>query len=163
MSNVSDKTVKETLESLGLWMESRYMLRRKPIQKWKGVPRREKDFFTFYAMNLALESDGFGMLAGLHGEDVKRFIRILDGLGAKKTAQFVKSTLDGLKNKTITVDYKHSSRYYRLLRSEKIWMPLLRYMGSGIYLSYLKKAQQISAAGGNTFDPKQWRGKLPKV
>ena len=83
-----DITVQEArdgLESIGIWMDARYNSRfvGTPIQTW-DMPRKEKGFFTVYAMNLVLESDGFDSLVGQKSEDVKAFIELLRHLGAKR-------------------------------------------------------------------------------
>jgi hypothetical protein len=94
MSAVTLKEAKEALESLGDWMDSRYnrIDIEPPIQSWE-MPRKEKDFFTVYAMNLVLEGDGFECLAEQERKDIEAFVRILRRLGAKETSSFVHSTL----------------------------------------------------------------------
>src|ERR1700739_4669000 len=101
MSGVTLEDAKEGLKSLGMWMDSRYnsSFVGTPIQEW-DMPRKEKAFFTVYAMNLVLESDGFDCLVSQEPEDVEAFIDLLRRLGAKKTSAFVRSTLAALRSKT---------------------------------------------------------------
>ena len=128
-----------------------------PIQTW-AIARKEKGFFTVYAMNLVLESDGFDCLVGQDPEDVKAFIDVLCRLGAKKTSAFVRRTVGALRSKTPCDENKCTSEYYGLFEREKVWLKLLDYVGRRIYTRYVLKAQAILDAGENTFDPKQWRG-----
>ena len=81
-NNITVQEAKEGLESIGMWMDARYNSRfvGTPIQTW-DMPRKEKGFFTVYAMNLVLESDGFECLAGQKREDVETFIALLSRLG----------------------------------------------------------------------------------
>ena len=164
MSKITVHEAKEGLESIGMWMDSRYNSRfvGTPIQTWE-MPRKEKGFFTIYAMNLVLESDGFESLATQKQEDVKAFIDLLGRLGAKKTSAFVRTTLVALKSRKPSGDYKCTSEYYKLFEREKVWLKLLEYIGRGIYVSYVLRAQAIMDAGGNTFNPKEWYGDLPKA
>ena len=161
MTAVTLKEAKEALESLGDWMDSRYnrIDVEPPIQSWE-MPRKEKDFFTVYAMNLVLESDGFECLAEQERKDIEAFVRILRRLGAKETSSFVHSTLAALKNKTPAEENDCTSRYYSLYRREKVCLRLLDHIGLRIYLRYFRHAQAIDAAGGSIFNPKEWQGEL---
>jgi hypothetical protein len=143
-------------------MDARYNSRfvGTPIQTWE-MPPREKDFFTVYAMNLMLESDGFDSLAGQKPEDVEAFIDLLQRLGAKKTSAFVQSTLAALRSKTPCDEDGCTSEYYNLFESEEVWLKLLDHLGRRIYVSYVLRAQAIEVAGQSIFDPKQWQGDLP--
>jgi hypothetical protein len=161
MSAVTLKEAKEALESLGDWMDSRYnrIDIEPPIQGWE-MPRRERDFFTVYAMNLVLESDGFECLAEQASKDIEAFLRILRRLGAKETSSFVDSTLRTLKSKTPADEDECTSRYYSLYKREKVWLRLLDFIGARIYLRYFRHAEAIDAAGGSIFNPKEWQGEL---
>jgi hypothetical protein len=163
MAKISLEEAKEGLEAVGMWMDARYNSRfvGTPIQTW-DMPRKEKCFFTVYAMNLMMECDGFESLAQQKPEDVKAFIDLLRSLGAKKTATFVREALESLKSKTPDEENESTSDYYRLFKREKVWLKLLDYIGRDIYVSYVLRAQAIEDAGGNLFDPKQWQGELPK-
>jgi hypothetical protein len=147
-----------------MWMDSRHNTTRasKVIQRW-DIPRKEKGFFTVYAMNLVLESDGFDCLASQPKEDVAAFIKILRRLGAEKTSAFVRSTLATLSRKTPLEENKCTSKYYRLFAKDEVWLKLLEYVGQRIFAAYCLKAQAINDAGKSVFDSKQWRGKLPRV
>ena len=59
MSDVTVREAKEGLESIGMWMDAQYNSRfvGTPIQTW-DMPRKEKEFFTVFAMNLMLEGMG---------------------------------------------------------------------------------------------------------
>ena len=162
MSSVTLNDAKDGLESLGMWMDSRYNSRfvGTPIQTW-DMPRKEKAFFTVYAMNLVLESDGFECLSGQKPEDVEAFLRLLHRLGAKRTSTFVRSTLAALNNKTASEEDEATSEYYDLFKREKVWLKLLDYVGRRIYVRYVLRAQAIQDTGQNLFDPKQWQGELP--
>ena len=140
-----------------MWMDTRHNSRfvGTPIQTW-DIPRKEKGFFTVYAMNLVLESDGFDCLVGQKPEDVEAFIHLLHRLGAKKTSAFVAATLTALRTKSPCDEDKCTSEYYELFEREKVWLKLLDYMGRRIYMRYLLRAQAIEEAGENMFDPKQW-------
>jgi hypothetical protein len=159
----TNQEAKEGLESIGMWMDARYNIRfvGTPIQTW-NIPPKEKDFFTVYAMNLVLESDGFAALVGQDLKDVEAFVDLLRQLGAEKTSEFVQSTLAALKSKTPCDEYESTSKYYKLFESEKVWLKLMDLLGRGIYMSYVFRAQAISEAGGNIFDPKQWQGDMPE-
>jgi len=161
---VNQEEAREGLESLGMWMESRYHIHfiDVPIRKW-DMPLKEKNFFTVYAMNVALESDGFSCLAGQKAVDVEAFIDLLHWLGAKKTSAFVRRTLTELSRKSPDDESKRTSQYYGLFERDKVWLKLLEYVGSRIYLSYFRKAQAIHDAGKNMFDPAQWQGRLPRA
>src|SRR5438552_1789636 len=100
-----------------MWMDARYNSRfvETPIQTW-DMPPKEKDFFTVYAMNLMLESDGFDSLVGQKPEDVEAFIDLLRRLGAK-TSGLVQSTLAALKSKTPCDEDGCTSKYYYLFES----------------------------------------------
>ena len=163
MSNkVSLEEAKDGLESLGMWMESRYHIHfiEVPIQKW-DMPRKEKDFFTVYTMNIALESGGFDCLAGQKTEDVEAFMDILQRLGAETTAAFVRSTLTALERMSPQDEDRCTSKYYGLFERDKIWLKLMDFVGRSIYMRYVLRAQAIQEAGKNMFDPKQWEGELP--
>lgn len=162
MSAITLKEAKEALEPLGDWMDSRYnrVNVKPPIQGW-DMPRKEKDFFTVYAMNLVLESDGFECLVKQEPEDIRAFMRLLNRLGAKKTSAFVRTTLATLKNKTPAEENECTSTYYRLFKRDKVWLRLLDHIGPRIYMRYFLRAQAIDAAGGSIFNPKEWRGDLP--
>jgi hypothetical protein len=161
MSAVTHKEAKEGLESLGDWMDSRYnrIDVEPPIQSWE-MPRKEKVFFTVYAMNLVLESDGFECLAEQEPQDVEAFMRILRRLGAQQTASFVHSMLATLKSKTPAEENNCTSRYYSLYKRDKVWLRLLDYIGARIYMRYFRHAQAIDASGGSIFNPKEWQGEL---
>jgi hypothetical protein len=163
MSDVTVQEAKEGLESIGMWMDARYNSRfvGTPIQTW-DMPPKEKAFFTVYAMNLTLESDGFDSLVSQKPEDVEAFIDLLRGLGAKKTSAFVESTLAAVRSKTPCDEDGCTSKYYDLFESEEVWLKLLDHLGRRIYMSYVLRAQAIDAAGESTFDAKQWQGKLPQ-
>ena len=162
MSKITVQDAKEGLESIGMWMDARYNSRfvGTPIQIW-DMPPKEKGFFTVYAMNLVLESDGFDCLASQKQEDVEAFIDLLRRLGAKKTSAFVRSTLAALKAMTPADEDRCTSEYYDQFESEKVWLKLLDYIGRRIYMSYVLRAQAIEDAGGNIFNPKEWYGELP--
>jgi hypothetical protein len=165
MSNdITVQEAREGLESIGMWMDARYNSRfvGTPIQTW-SMPRKEKGFFTVYAMNLVLESDGFDCLATQKQEDVEAFMDLLGRLRAKETSAFVRSTLAALKSKTSCDEDKCTSEYYELFEREKVWLKLLDYLGRRIYLSYVLRVQAIEEAGGNIFNPKEWYGELPKA
>jgi hypothetical protein len=149
---------KEGLESLGMWMESRYHLRFTglPIQHWE-MPPKEKAFFTFYAMNIVMESDGFDCLKNQPVEDVETFTKMFKKLGAKKTAALIHTTLEQLRSGASCDEDECTEKYYDLVAQEKTWVKLLDYVGRKIFMGYLEKAQQIGSSGGNTFDPKAWR------
>ena len=154
---------KEGLESLGMWMDTRHNSRfvGTPIQTW-NIPEKEKGFFTVYAMNLVLESDGFDSLVEQKAEDVEAFIGLLQSQGAMKTSAFVRSTVAALRSKTPCDEDECTSEYYDLFEHDRVWLKLLDYVGRRIFVSYVLKAQAIEEAGGNTFDPKQWEGELPE-
>jgi hypothetical protein len=159
--DVTIQEAKEGLGSIGMWMDARYNSRfvGTPIQTW-DMPRKEKDFFTVYAMNLVLECDGFDGLVGQKAEDVKAFIDLLQCFGAKKTSVFVQSTLSALRSKSPCDEDRCTEEYYKLFKREKVWLKLLDHIGRRIYMSYVHRAQAIEDAGGNLFDPKQWQGEL---
>ena len=135
MSDVSLQEAKEGLESLGMWMDTRHNSRfvGTPIQTWK-IPRKEKGFFTVYAMNLMLESDGFDSLIEQKPEDVEAFIDLLHRLGAKKTSTFVRRTIAVLRSEAPCDEDKCTSEYYDLFKREKVWLKLLDYVGRRIYV-----------------------------
>ncbi len=162
MSALTLNEAKEAVEFLGMHMESRYnrVDVEPPIQNW-DMPRKEKGFFTVYAMNLVLESDGFECLVDQEPKDIKAFIRLLSRLGAKRTSGFVRTTLDTLESKTPSEENESTSKYYHLFRREKVWLKLMDYVGARTYMRYFLRAQAIDAAGGNIFNPKEWRGELP--
>jgi len=162
MSAVTLKEAKEALMNLGDWMDSRYnrIDVEPPIQAW-DMPLKEKAFFTVFAMNLVLESDGFECLAEQAQKDIQAFIRLLQRLGAKKTSAFVRVTLKTLKSKTPSEESECTSKYYDLFRRERVWLRLLDQLGARIYLRYFRRAEAIDAAGGSIFNPKEWRGELP--
>jgi hypothetical protein len=164
MSTTTLKDAKEGLEALGLWMESRYSSCdiEAAIQTW-DMPRKEKVFFTVYAMNLAMEGDGFECLARQDTKDVKVFIRLLNRLGARKTSAFVQTTLSTLKSMTPAEENKCTSRHYMLFKREKVWLKLFDYVGDRLYVRYFLRAQAIDAAGGSILNPKEWEGELPKI
>ena len=161
--SITVQEAREGLAFIGIWMDARYNSRfvETPIQEW-DMPRKEKGFFTVYAMNLVLESDGFDCLAGQEPVDVEAFIALLHRLGAKKTSIFVHKTLVVLKTKTRRERNTCTSEYYDLFKREKVWLKLLDYLGQRIYMNYLLRAQAIDASGENLFDPKQWRGEFSK-
>ncbi len=163
-SKITTKQAKEGLEAIGMWMDTRYNSRfvGTPIQTW-DMPPKENGFFTVYAMNLMLESDGFDSLAHQKPQDVKAFVNLLQSLGAPKTATFVRQTLAALKSKTRDKKNEATSNYYDLFKSEKVWVKLLDYVGRDIYVSYVLRAQAIEEAGGILLDPDQWQGELPKA
>jgi len=131
-----------------------------PIQTW-DMPRKEKEFFTVFAMNLVLESDGFECLADQEPKDIQAFIRLLQRLGAKKTSAFVRVTLKNLKSKTPSEANECTSKYYNFFKRERVWLRLLDHIGARIYMRYYRRAEAIDAAGGSIFNPKEWRGELP--
>jgi hypothetical protein len=155
---MTTEKVKVGLESLGMWMESRYSLRYSglQIQKWE-MPRKEKEFFTFYAMNLVLESNGFDNLKDQEPADVNAFVMFLEKLGAKKTSLLVRNTLDKLKDGRPCDENKCTQQYYDSVAREKIWLSLLDHVGLDVYRWYLERAEQIENSGGNSFDPKLWQ------
>jgi hypothetical protein len=164
MSTITLKEAKEALTFMGIWMESRYSGCdiEAAIQTW-DMPRKEKDFFTVYSMNVAMEGDGFECLARQDTKDLKAFIRLLNRLGARKTSALVQTTLSTLKNMMPSEENECTSRYYMLFKREKVWLKLLDYIGDRLYLRYFVRAQAIDAAGGNIFNPKEWQGELPKI
>jgi hypothetical protein len=155
---ITVEEAKEGSESLGMWMESRYHLRfiGLPIQQWE-MPPKEKEFFTFYAMNIVMESEGFDSLKNQPVEDVKAFTKMLKKLGAKKTADLVETTLEQLRGGASCDEDEGTEKYYDLVAREKAWVKLLDYVGRKIFMWYLEKAQLIGSSGGNTFDPKAWQ------
>jgi|SRR6185503_10386002 len=163
MSDVTVQEAKEGLESIGMWMDARYNSRfvGTPIQTW-DMPPREKDFFTVYAMNLMLESDGFDSLVEQQPADVEAFIELLHRLGARQTSAFVRSTLAALEANTPCDEDECTSKYYDMFESEKVWVRLLDHLGRRIYTSYVLRAHEIDAAGESIFDAKQWQGDLPQ-
>ena len=153
----------EGFQTLGLWMGTRYnRFAEDPIQKW-DMPPREKDFFTVYAMNLVLESDGFDSLAAQEPEDVQAFIRLLDKLGAANTSAFVRNTLATLKSKTPDEKDKCASNYYKVFERDEVWLKLVDLIDIPTYTRYSLKAQAIEAAAGDIFDPAEWQGELPEA
>jgi hypothetical protein len=160
--DISLQEAKEGLESLGMWMDTRHNSRfvGTPIQTW-DIPQQEKGFFTVYAMNLVLESDGFECLVGQEPEDVEAFVILLQQLGAHKTSALVRKTVAASRGGTAPDEDECTSKYYELFEREKVWLKLLDYIGPRIFQSYLLKAQAIEDAGGNTFNPKEWEGELP--
>ena len=171
MSDVTVQEAKEGLESIGMWMDARYNSRfvGTPIQTW-DMPRKEKEFFTVYAMNLMVESDGFNALIDQESVDVDAFVGLLHRLGAKNTSDYVRTTVTNLRSmhpKSSSQDDNDDEddpaiEYYDLFEDEQVWVKLLNHLGRSIYVSYLLRAQAIDAAGQNIFDPKQWQGELPK-
>jgi len=161
MSALTLKEAKDGVEFLGMCMDSRFswVNVEDAIQNW-NIPRKEKAFFTVYAMNLVMDSDGFECLVGQKPEDLKIFIRMLNRLGAKKTSTFVQQTLATLKTKTPSEENECTSKYYDLFKREKVWLRLLDYVGADIYMRYYLRAEKIEAAGGSIFNPKEWEGKL---
>lgn len=164
MSEVTVQEAKEGLESIGMWMDARYNSRfvGTPIQTWDMLPK-EKNFFTVYAMNLMLQSDGFNSLVEQQHSDVEAFIELLHRLGARKTSTFVRSTVAALRAKTLCDEEDCTNKYYELFESEQVWLQLLDHLGRRIYLSYVLRAQVIEAAGESTFDPTQWQAHLPYI
>jgi len=164
MSEVTIQEAKEGLASIGMWMDARYNSRfvGTPIQTWNMLPK-ERDFFTVYAMNLMLESDGFDSLVEQQHSDVEAFIELLDRLGARKTSAFVRSTVASLRAKTPCDEDECTDKYYDLFESEEVWLKLLDHLGRRIYMSYVLRAQAIDAAGESTFDPKQWQAHLSYI
>src|SRR5258708_7103517 len=158
MSAVTNKDARKGLESLGMWMDTRYNSQfvGTLIQTW-DIPRKEKGFFTVYAMNLMLESDGFASLAEQKSEDVEAFIDLLHRLGAEQTSAFVRDVVATLKRKAACDEDKCTSDYYELFEREKVWLKLLDYVGRTIYMRYLRRAQKIEDGGGSTFDAKRWQ------
>jgi hypothetical protein len=162
--DISLHEAKDGLESLGMWMDTRYNSRfvGTPIQLW-NIPEREKGFFTVYAMNLVLESDGFDCLAEQSPKDVDAFIDLLHRLEARKTSDFVRRIVNALRTKSPCDEDEVSSEYHELFERDGVWLRLLDYIGRETFGSYLLKAQSIEDAGGNTFDPKQWEGEFPEA
>jgi hypothetical protein len=156
--NVTLEEAKDGLEALGEWMECRYHVHfiGIPIQKWK-MPRKEKNFFTCYAMNVVLESEGFRCLKSQNLEDVNAFIKILGKVGAKRTSSLVQNTLESLRNNIPCDENKCTSAYYSNFKRERVWLKMLDYVGRSIYMSYLEKAQRIYEDGKNIFDFKEWQ------
>jgi hypothetical protein len=163
MSEITNAEAKEGLEAVGMWMDTRYNSRfvGTPIQTWE-MPPKEKGFFTVYAMNLMVECDGLESLSHQKPQDVEAFIDLLHRLGAEQTSACVRSELNALKNESSRDAREHTDGYYDLFEHEKVWLKLLEYLGRDIYVSYVLRAQAIGDAGGNTFDPEQWQGELPK-
>jgi len=165
MSSVTLQEAKDGLSSVGMWMDLRYNsggFVGKPIQTWDMLAK-EREFFTVYAMNLVLESDGFDSLVGQEPQDVEAFIGLLRHLGAKKTSDFVQSTLATLRSKAPCDEDGCTSKYYEFFESEQVWLKLLDHLGRRIYMGYVTRAEAIHAAGQNVFDAKQWRGDLPYI
>lgn len=164
MSAITLKEAKEALASLGDWMDSRYnrVDVDPPIQAW-DMPRKEKDFFTVYAMNLVLECDGFESLGEQDPKDIEALIRLLGRFGAKKTSAFVRATLATLKNMSPSEENECTSKYYGLFKRDRVWLRLLDHIGARIYMRYFLRAQAIDAAGGSIFNPKEWQGELPNA
>lgn len=161
----NELTLKEATDGmnfLGMCMETRHnhVDVEAPIQTW-DMPKKEKEFFTVFAMNVVLEGDGFECLAEQHSPDLEAFIRLLKRIGAQKTSAFVKSTLATLKNLAPAEEDQRTSKYYALFKRDKVSLKLLDYVGGRIYLSYYLRAQAIDTAGGSIFNPKEWKGKLP--
>lgn len=162
MSEITVQEAKEGLESIGMWMDARYNSRfvGTPIQTW-DMPAKEKNFFTVYAMNLMIESDGFDSLVEQQQVDVEAFMELLDRIGAKETAALVRTTIASLKNKTPFDRDKRTSEYCDIFERERVWPRLFDHLGRRIYTSYVLRAQAIASAGENIFDAKQWQGELP--
>lgn len=156
---VTLEDARDSLEALGQWMECRYHIHfiGQPIQKWK-MPAKEKAFFTCYAMNLVVESEGATCLKNQKAEDVGAFVQILKKVGAKKTALLVQSALETFDGRANGNEDNSANDYYRAFAEEKVWLRLLDFVGRGIYMRYLEKAQRIEQAGENIFDHKQWQG-----
>ena len=143
---------------MGMFVELRYDNQRvdQPIQKWK-MPAIEKGFFTCYAMNLCLESDGFDCLANQKTEDVRAFIRILKQLGASKTSEIVGETIQALRKKKPCDTGERTSAYYRTAERETLWLKLLDYVGERIHTAYVNRAEEIHTAGRSIFSSKEWQ------
>jgi hypothetical protein len=155
---VTHQEARDGLESLGEWMEYRYHVHfiGIPIHNWK-MPRKEKNFFTCYVMNVVLESEGFRCLKTQNPKDLNIFIRILSKVGAKRTSLLVQNTLESLMKNLPCDQDKCTSEYYRTFEREKVWLKLLDYVSQSIYMRYLKRAQEIAKAGGSIFDYKEWQ------
>src|SRR5436305_14802391 len=94
MARLTQSEAHEIFDTIGMYMDTRFSFCdvEQPIQTW-DIPRKEKAFFTVYAMNLVLESDGFSSLSSQAKLDLDAFVRLLIRFGAKKTADSVVSAL----------------------------------------------------------------------
>lgn len=122
MSDITVQEAKEGLESIGMWMDARYCGRfvGAPIQTW-DMPSKEKEFFTVYAMNLMLESDGFESLIRQNADDVEAFQELLRRMQANQTADFVQSTLEAMRSKPPLDGSSYTRQYYDLFERDKVW------------------------------------------
>ena len=127
----------------------------RPIQTW-NIPRKEKAFFTVYAMNLVLESDGFGNLSLQAKVDLDTFVRLLIRFGAKKTADSVVSALKTIRDTGKCNEHDCIGRYHRAFLREKVWIQLCRYISGPTFRRYYERSQSILGHGGSVLNPKEW-------
>src|ERR1051326_3016874 len=94
MARLTQSEAHEIFDTIGMYMDTRFSFCdvEQPIQTW-DIPRKERTFFTVYAMNLVLESDGFHNLSVQPKSDLDAFVRLLIKFGARKTADAVVSAL----------------------------------------------------------------------
>ncbi len=151
----------DAAEALGLWMDLRHNSGGGiPIQSW-NIPPKEKLFFTIYAMNLVLESDGFDGLLEQPPADVEAFIALLDQVRADQTAYLVRRTVAALKNNRPCDANACTDTYLDLFEHDQVWPKVMHSVGRRLVASYALKARAIEQAGGSSADPRQWQGELP--
>jgi len=126
-----------------------------PIQSWE-IPRKEKVFFTVYAMNLVLESDGFNNLSEQPKVDVDTFVRLLIRFDARKTADSVVLALGIIRDTGKCNEGDCIGRYNRAFLREKVWVSLCYYVSGPTFRRYAERAQSILDGVGNIFNPKEW-------
>ena len=98
-----------------------------PIQSW-NIPRKEKVFFTVYAMNLVLESDGFNNLSEQPKTDLDAFARLLIRLGARRTADAVVRALEIIRETGTCNEDDCIGLYHKAFLREKVWLKLCHYV-----------------------------------
>jgi hypothetical protein len=157
MARLTQSEAHEIFDTIGMYMDARFSFCdvEKPIQSW-DIPRKEKAFFTVYAMNLVLESDGFNNLGAQPKVDLDAFVRLLVRFGAKKTADSVVSAIKMIRETGTCNEDQFIRRYHRSFLREKVCLKLCHYISGPIFQRYAERAQSIVDAGGNVFNPRKW-------
>ena len=131
MARLTQSEAHEIFDTVGMYMDTRFSFCdvEQPIQTW-DIPREEKAFFTVYAMNLVLESDGFSNLSLQAKVDLNAFVRLLIRLGAKKTADSVVSALRTIRDTGTCNEDDCIRRYHRAFLREKVWIQSCHYISA---------------------------------
>jgi len=157
MARLTQSEAHEIFDTIGMYMDTRFSFCdvERAIQTW-NIPPKEKAFFTVYAMNLVLESDGFSSLSSQTKLDRDAFVRLLIRFDAKKTADSVVSALGIIRNTGTCNENDCITRYHRAFLREKVWIQLCHYISGPTFRRYFERSQSIIAHGGSVLNPKEW-------